>query len=173
MKFRHVRAVAVFGIAVVALTGARGSHGGSCDSSSSGSSSSSSSSGGSTGGNHDSDSSSSSTSGGASVPGGSSSSNKAERDIKIDACKLDDAGKNLVAKLTVTNSGSVDYTYGITMKFRGDAASTASPAQAKVTGLKVKAGASQQTEATTPYTGKGDGSEYKECVVVSASKNVL
>ncbi|MEU9104485.1 hypothetical protein AB0D54_08970 [Streptomyces xanthophaeus] len=172
MKFRHVRAVAVFGIAVVALTGARGSNGGSCDSSSSGSGSSSSSSGGSTGGNHDSDSSSSSTSGGASVPGGSSS-NKAERDIKIDACKLDDAGKNLVAKLTVTNSGSVDYTYGITMKFRGDAASTASPAQAKVTGLKVKAGASQQTEATTPYTGKGDGSEYKECVVVSASKNVL
>ncbi|MET9511141.1 hypothetical protein ABZX62_22205 [Streptomyces flavidovirens] len=54
MKLRHVRAVAVFGIAVFALTGARGSSGGGCDNSSSGgssfggsSSSSSSSSGGS------------------------------------------------------------------------------------------------------------------------------
>lgn len=167
MKLRHVRAVAVFGIAVVALTGARGSHGGSCGG---GHSSGSSSSGGSH--NSDGDSNSSSSSGGSSVPGGSSS-NKAERDIKIDACKLDDAGKNLVAKLTVTNSGSVDYTYSITMKFRGDAATSATPAQARVTGLKVKAGASAPAEATTPYTGKGDGSEYKECVVDTASKNAL
>ncbi len=174
MKLRHVRAVAVFGIAVFALTGARGSNGGSCDSSSSGSGSSSSS-GGSTGGNHDSDSTSTSTSGsssGGSVTGGSSS-NKAERDIKIDSCKLDDARKNLVARITVTNSGSVGYTYNITMKFRGDATSTATTAQAKVAALTVKAGASQQAEATTPYTGKGDGSEYKECVVASASKSAL
>ncbi|MFE5804887.1 hypothetical protein [Streptomyces sp. NPDC056491] len=177
MKLRHVRAVAVFGIAIFALTGARGSHGGSCggSSSGSGSSGSSSSSGSTTGGsNHDSDSTSgsTSTSGGTSVTGGSSN-NKAERDIKIDACKMDPSGKNLVAKITVTNTGSVDYTYNITMKFRGDAASAASSAQAKVTGLTVKAGASQPAEATTPYTGKGNGSEYKECVVVSASKSAL
>ncbi|MET9605899.1 hypothetical protein ABZZ17_12640 [Streptomyces sp. NPDC006512] len=173
MKLRHVRAVAVFGIAVIALTGARGSHGGSCGGghSSSGSSSSGSS-GGTTGGSHDSDGTSGSTSGGASVPGGSSS-NKAERDIKIDSCKLDASGKNLGARLTVTNTGSLDYTYNITVKFRGDTASTATPAQANVTALTVKAGASRQTEATTPYTGKGDGSEYKECVVVSASKSAL
>lgn len=173
MKLRHVRAVAVFGIAVFALTGARGSNGASCGGSSGSGSSSSSSSGGSTGGN--SDSSSTSTSGGSttgSVTGGSSS-NKAERDIKIDSCKLDSSGKNLVARLTVTNSGSVDYTYNITMKFRGDATSTATPAQAKVAALTVKAGASKPAEATTPYTGKGDGSEYKECVVSSASKSAL
>ncbi|MCX5610314.1 MULTISPECIES: hypothetical protein [unclassified Streptomyces] len=174
MKLRHVRAVAIFGIAVVALTGARGSHGASCGGSSHSGSSSSSSSGGTTGGNHDSDSSSSSTSGsssGGSVPGGSSSNNKAERDIKIDSCKLDDARKNLVARITVTNSGSLDYTYNITMKFQGDTTSSANLAQAKVTGLTVKAGASRQTEATTPYTGKGDGSEYKECVVSTAAKS--
>ncbi|MCX5195520.1 hypothetical protein OOK31_16675 [Streptomyces sp. NBC_00249] len=174
MKLRHVRAVAVFGIAIVALTGARGSHGGSCGGSShSSGSGSSSSSGGTSGGSND--SSSSSTSGGVSVPGGSSSRDKAERDIRIDGCKLDASGKNLVAKLTVTNSGSLDYKYNITMKFRGDAASTAAanPAQAQVSALTVKAGASQQTEATTPYTGKGNGSEYKECVVVSASKSSL
>ncbi|WP_374777598.1 hypothetical protein OG756_37265 [Streptomyces sp. NBC_01310] len=173
MKLRHVRAIAVFGIAIVALTGARGSHGGSCGGSSSSGSSSSSSSGGSTGGGSDSSGSTTTSSSGGTSTGGSSSNNKAERDIKIDSCKLDGSGKNLVARLTVTNSGSLDYTYNITMKFRGDAASTAAPAQAKVTALTVKAGASRQAEATTTYTGKGDGSEYKECVVVSASKSSL
>ncbi|MFE5556765.1 hypothetical protein [Streptomyces sp. NPDC056544] len=176
MKLRHVRAVAVFGIAIFALTGARGSHGGSCGgsshSSSSSSGGSSSSSGGTSSGSDSTSGSTGSSSGSSSVTGGSSN-NKAERDIKIDACKMDASGKNLVAKITVTNSGSVDYTYNISMKFRGSAASAATPAQAKVAALTVKAGASKQAEATTAYTGKGDGSEYKECVVDSASKSVL
>ncbi|MER6251579.1 hypothetical protein ABT224_09415 [Streptomyces sp. NPDC001584] len=175
MKLRHVRAVAVFGIAIFALTGARGSHGGSCGGSShssgSGSSGSSSSTGGTTGGS-DSTSGSTGSSSGSSVTGGSGN-NKAERDIKIDECKLDASGKNLVAKITVTNSGSIDYTYNITMQFRGDATSAATPAQAKVSALTVKAGASKQAEATTAYTGKGDGSEYKKCTVDSASKSAL
>ncbi|WP_405982670.1 hypothetical protein [Streptomyces sp. NBC_00158] len=182
MKLRHVRAVAVFGLAVVALTGARGSHGASCGGGSSHSSSSSSSSGGSssTGGSHDGSSTTGSTGTGTSsgtnsstttgsVTGGSR--DKAERDIRIDGCKLDSSGKNLVAKLTVTNNSSLDYTYNITMKFRGDATSTAVPATAYVSSLKVKAGASQPAEATTPYFGKTNGTEYKECVVSSASKN--
>lgn len=178
VKLRHVRAIAVFGIAIVALTGARGSHGASCGGSSH-SSSSSSSSGGTSGGGSDSSSTSgsstsgSSTSGGTSVTGGSSSKNKAERDIRIDSCKLDDSGKNLVARLTVTNTGSVDYTYNITMKFSGDATSTATSAQARVSALTVKAGASAQAEAKTAYTGKGDGSEYKKCSVDSATKSAL
>ncbi|GAA3385717.1 hypothetical protein GCM10017750_65460 [Streptomyces racemochromogenes] len=182
MKLRHVRAVAVFGIAVVALTGARGSHGASCggsshsSSSSSHSGSSSSTSGGGTDSSSTTGSTSTGTSSGTSsstttgsVTGGSR--DKAERDIRIDGCKLDSSGKNLVAKLTVTNSGSLDYTYNITMKFRGDATSTAVPATAMVSSLKVKAGASQPAEATTPYFGKTNGTEYKECVVVSASKS--
>ncbi|MFJ9646131.1 hypothetical protein [Streptomyces sp. NPDC101206] len=170
MKLRHVRAVAVFGIAVFALTGARGSHGASCGGghgSSSHSSSSGSSGSTTTGGSND---SSTSTSGGTSVPNGSSR-DKAERDIRIDGCKLE--GKNLVARLTVTNSAPLDYTYDITMKFRGDATSNANLALAKVTGLKVAKSASAKAEATTPYTGKGDGSEYKECVVVTASKSAF
>ncbi|MFE5677416.1 hypothetical protein ACFQ7B_15040 [Streptomyces erythrochromogenes] len=178
MKFRHVRAIAVFGIAVVALTGARGSHGGSCGGSSHSSSSSSggSSSGGTSSGTSGSDSTSgtsgtSSSSGGTTT--GGSSRDKAERDIRIDSCKLDSTGKNLVARLTVTNSGSVDYTYNVTMKFNPAAGSSAVAATARVNSLKVKAGASQQTEATAPYTGKGDGSEYKECVVSTASKSAL
>ncbi|GGQ00528.1 hypothetical protein GCM10010215_27700 [Streptomyces virginiae] len=180
VKFRHVRAIAVFGIAIVALTGARGSHGASCGGSSH-SSSSSSSSGGSSGGSSTSGSSgsdsTSGTSGTSSSSGGTTtggtSRDKAERDIKIDSCKLDSTGKNLVARLTVTNSGSLDQTYSITMKFNPAAGSSAVAAQARVTGLKVKAGASAQTEATAPYTGKGDGSEYKECVVSTASKSSL
>ncbi|MFF9978116.1 hypothetical protein [Streptomyces erythrochromogenes] len=174
MKFRHVRAIAVFGIAIVALTGARGSHGGSCGGSSH---SSSSSSGGTSSGTSGSDSTSgtsgtSSSSGGTTTTGGTGR-DKAERDIKIDSCKLDSAGKNLVARLTVTNTGSVDYTYNVTMKFNPAAGSSAVAATARVNSLKVKAGASQQTEATAPYTGKGDGSEYKDCVVSTASKSAL
>ncbi|MFI8292196.1 hypothetical protein EAO71_34150 [Streptomyces sp. ms191] len=168
MKLRHVRAVAVFGIALVALTGARGSHGGSCGGSShSGSGSSSSGSHG-----NDTNDSTGGSTGGVSAPGGSSA-NKAVRDVRIDDCKLDASGKNLVARLTVTNNGSLDYTYGVTMEFRGAAGSGTARATARVTGLSVKAGASQQTEATTAYPGKADGSEYKECVVVSATKNAL
>ncbi|MFE9398537.1 hypothetical protein [Streptomyces flavidovirens] len=64
MKLRHVRAVAVFGIAVFALTGARGSSGGGCDNNSSGSS------GGSSFGGSSSSSSSSSSSGGSSYDDG-------------------------------------------------------------------------------------------------------
>ncbi|MEV7729695.1 hypothetical protein AB0P15_34025 [Streptomyces sp. NPDC087917] len=165
MKLRHVRAVAVFGIAIVALTGARGSHGGSCGGGHS-SSGSHSSSGGTTSSGND---GSSSSSGGTSTSGGSST-NRADRDVRIDACKLDPSGKNLVAQLTVTNNASLDYTYNITMNFRGDAASTATPVQARVTALTVKAGTSRQTEATTPYAGKGDGSEYKECVATASKK---
>ncbi|MET9959533.1 hypothetical protein ABZ128_10705 [Streptomyces sp. NPDC006326] len=171
MKLRHVRAVAVFGIAVVALTGARGSHGAGCGGGSHGSSHSNSS-GSSTGGSHDNDNTNGG-SGGVSAPGGSRSNDKAERDIKIDKCRLNDAGKNLVARLTVTNSGSLDYTYNITVKFRPDAGSGTNTAMANVTGLTVKAGASQQAEATSTYSGKGDGSEYKECVIVSATKSAL
>ncbi|MFG3508006.1 hypothetical protein ACGF5F_21180 [Streptomyces sp. NPDC047821] len=178
MKLRHVRAIAVFGVALVALTGARGSGGG-CSSNSSSNSSSHSSDSGTTGGSTTGDSttggsdSSSSGSGGVSVPGVSGGGDKAARDIRIDECRMDDAGKNLVARITVTNDGSLDQTYNITMKFRGDAGSGATTVRANVTGLTVKGGESRQAEATTAYTGTGTGSEYKECVVDTATKTAL
>ncbi|MEU0369822.1 hypothetical protein ABZ070_06055 [Streptomyces sp. NPDC006283] len=161
MKIRHVRAIAVFGIALVALTGARGSSGGGCDNSSS----SSSSSGGS--GSRDNDSSSST---GGSLPGGSSA-NKAARDVTIDECKLDDAGKNLTAKITISNSDSLDYDYDVTMKFTGDLGSTAAPATANKTAIAVAAGASETAVLSTPYTGTGDGTEYTKCEVSRASRS--
>ncbi|MGW3623760.1 hypothetical protein [Streptomyces sp. NPDC000880] len=159
MKIRHVRAIAVFGIALVVLTGARGSHGGSCGGSSSSSSS---------GGSND----NTTTSGGStgSVTGGSSA-NKAERDVKIDECGLDTAGKNLTAKITVTNNDSLSYNYDVSLQFKGDLGDTGvNLATAKTEDLSVAAGASETTTVTTPYTGSGDGSEYKKCEVISASR---
>jgi hypothetical protein len=154
VKIRHVRAIAVFGIAIVALTGARGSGGG-CDNSSS-SSSSSSSSGGSSGS-------------GGSVPGGSSA-DKAARDVSITECKYDPATKNLTAKISIDNSGALDYDYNVTMKFTGGAGSTVVPATAMKTGIAVAADATQTAELTTPYTGSGDGSEYTKCEVTRVSR---
>ncbi|MFJ5142130.1 hypothetical protein [Streptomyces sp. NPDC088707] len=156
---RHVRAIAVFGIAVVALTGARGSHGGGCGSSSSGSSSS---------GNHNSDNDS--TSGG-SLPGGSSSADKAIRDVTVNECAYDAATRNLVARVTVKNDGALDYDYSVTMKFKGDAAGTVIPASATKTAIPVAAGASVNAELTTSYPGTGDGSEYTRCEVSRASRS--
>ncbi|MFB7587601.1 hypothetical protein [Streptomyces sp. NPDC056169] len=158
MNKRHIRAIAVFGIAVFALTGARGSHGGSCGGSSGSGSSSS---------NHNSDNNS--TSGG-SVSGGSSSADKAIRDVTIDECKYDQATKNLVARITVKNDNSLDYDYSVTMKFKGAAGGGVTPATAIKTGIAVVAGASQSAEVTTPYIGTGDGSEYTECEVTRASR---
>ncbi|MEV6400430.1 hypothetical protein AB0M39_37570 [Streptomyces sp. NPDC051907] len=166
MKIRHVRAVAVFGIVLVALTGARGSGGGSCGGGSSHGGGSSSSSGGSS----DNDNGSS-TSGGSLPGGGSSSARKAERDVRILECGLDKAGKNLTAKITVTNTDSLAYAYDVSLQFKGDlGAADVNVAIAKVDGLQVAAGGSQTTTATTPYTGSGNGSEYKKCEVISASR---
>ncbi|MDC2946902.1 hypothetical protein [Streptomyces heilongjiangensis] len=113
MKSRHVRAIAVFGIAVIALTGARGSHGGGCSGGSSSSSSSSSS-----GGSGGSDSSSSTSSGGSSTvgTGGSSSSKRgAARDLKIETCTYDNG---LVSRVRATNSSSTaTYSYEFDLEF--------------------------------------------------------
>ncbi|MFJ8132309.1 hypothetical protein [Streptomyces hydrogenans] len=168
MKLRHARAIAVFGIAVLALTGARGSHGGGCDNSSSGSSSSSSSSSssGGSGSHSDNDNDSNATSGG-SLPGGGGSADKAARDVTIDKCAYDAATKNLTAKITVKNDGALDYDYSVTMKFTGAGATSATAVK---TGIAVTAGSSVSTELTTPYPGTGDGSEYTKCEVSRAGR---
>ncbi|MFD8206129.1 hypothetical protein ACFV2S_07000 [Streptomyces sp. NPDC059695] len=162
MKMRHVRAIAVFGIAVVALTGARGSHGGSCGGSSGGSHSSS---------NHsDNDGGSGSTSGG-SVSGGSSGADKAIRDVKIDDCAFDPATRNLVGRITVKNDGVLDYDYTVTMRFSGGTGGTATPATSTKSGIAVAAGASKSAELSTAYPGSGDGSEYTRCEVTRVSRS--
>ncbi|MEV5126286.1 hypothetical protein AB0K49_26395 [Streptomyces decoyicus] len=97
MKFRHVRAVAACALVVVALTGARHSHGGGCGSSHSSSSSSS-------GGYSSSGSTTSSGSTVGSPTAGSTT--PPESDIRITDCQVDSAAGTLSAKLSVTNNNS-------------------------------------------------------------------
>ncbi|WP_030548716.1 hypothetical protein [Streptomyces albus] len=170
MQLRHVRAVAVCALVIVALTGARGSRGGGggCDDNSSGSSGSHSSSGGSYG------DSGSSSSGGSSVSGvtsgGSGGNRSALRDITIDTCGFDASGKNMTATLSVDNStGSVDYEYDITVVFQETSGTTAGTA--RVDDFSVPAGRTGKTDASTPYTGSGDGSEVTKCHVKRASRS--
>ncbi|WP_436991188.1 hypothetical protein [Streptomyces sp. enrichment culture] len=176
---RHVRAVAVFGVVMIALTGARGSGGGSCGGSSSSGSSSSSGTGGSDTdsngsgssgtGTSGSDSGGSSSGGGGSVPGGSGS-NSAMRDIRIDTCKYDAATRKLVARLTVTNDGSLDYTYDATVQFKGATGSSTPQAMAFLDDLAVPANGTKTTDVTAPYTGTQNGAEYTQCVVSKAKR---
>ncbi|MFD7661881.1 hypothetical protein [Streptomyces sp. NPDC059788] len=140
MKFRHVRAVAAAGVVLVALTGARHSHGGGCGSSHSSSDGGSSSTGGSsasgsstsggyeasTGGYDGGTSSGSSSTGGSSTSsgstsgytsGGSSSGRSAMGDIKINGCQYNGAG-SVKTTVSATNSSSgTKYTYRLTVKF--------------------------------------------------------
>ncbi|MFI0981245.1 hypothetical protein ACH4SP_30075 [Streptomyces sp. NPDC021093] len=189
MKLRHVRAVAVFGIAVVALTGARGSHGGSCggghsssSSSSSGgdSSSSSSSSGGdyqaSTGGYDGSSSSSggsssSTTTGGTdssssssttgSVPGTGGSSS-ASRDLRISECKYDPS-RGMLANITATNSSSSStYTYSFMVKFT-NSGSTVGTRSTSI--AAVAPGQSRSIDVATPFVKKSTESLIGRCEV--------
>ncbi|MEF3118765.1 hypothetical protein [Streptomyces chrestomyceticus] len=113
MKFRHVRAVAAAAVVLVALTGARHSHGGGCGSShSSGSDGGSSSTGGSS-------TSGSSTSGSTSgyTSGGSGSSRSAMRDIKINGCQYNGAGSVKTTVSATNSSSTTKYTYLLTVKF--------------------------------------------------------
>ncbi|MFD3512035.1 hypothetical protein [Streptomyces sp. NPDC058657] len=198
MKLRHVRAVAVFGVVVVALTGARGSNGGSCGGSSS-SSSSSSSSGGS---DSSSSSSSSSSSGGdssssgdssstggfgsstttggsdssssssgsttGSVPGVGGGSGKASRDLRIDNCKYDPS-RGLVARITATNSSSSQtYTYRFTVKFT-KGGSTLATRTGSI--LLVAPGQNETRDIAAPYVKKSTESAGGRCEVNNVTRS--
>ncbi|MFH8346052.1 hypothetical protein [Streptomyces sp. NPDC018045] len=140
MKFRHVRAVAAAGVVLVALTGARHSHGGGCGSSHSGGSDGGSSSTGSSGttgsstsggyeastGGYDGGTStggsttSGSTSSGSTsgyTTGGSGSSRSAMGDIKIDGCRYNGSGSVKTTVSATNSSSSSKYTYLLTVKF--------------------------------------------------------
>ncbi|MFE3252307.1 hypothetical protein [Streptomyces sp. NPDC059209] len=159
MKIRHVRAIAVFGIAVFALTGARGSGGGGCSSSSSGS-------GGSSHSDSDYDDddysgSSGSTTTGGSVTGGSSAD--AGRDLTIDTCKYDTVAGGFVAEVTATNSGSVDYSYSFMVEFTDAAGASVGNGFGSIPG--VAAGGTQTVEVTAVDVSGDEGASGGECTV--------
>ncbi|MFI6286012.1 hypothetical protein ACIBCM_14845 [Streptomyces sp. NPDC051018] len=151
MKKRHVRAVAVFGLVLITLTGARGSGGGGCK--------------------KDDDSSSSSSSGGStgSVTGGSKNHNAAN-DVTIDTCGLDSTGKKLTAKVTVNNPDSKAYTYAVNIEFKPSLTDIDAPAAFATMTAQVEADSSASAEGSTAYTGTKNGSEYETCEVTSATR---
>lgn len=174
MKLRHVRAVAVFGIAVFALTGARGSSGGSCSSGSSSSSSSSSSTGGSsygddttsggstttTGGTTGSTSSGTTTTGSVS---GTGSNNKAIRDVRIDSCEYDPS-RGIVAAISATNSStSENYTYTFTVSFTDP--SGTSIGERNPTIPMVLPGRTDKLDVATPYTPQDGATSGGKCTL--------
>ncbi|WP_274559734.1 hypothetical protein [Streptomyces spiramyceticus] len=171
MKLRHVRAVAVFGIAVFALTGARGSSGGSCDNSSSGSSSSSSTGGSSYG--DDTTSGSSTTTGGTTGStssgtttgsvSGTGSNNKAIRDVRIDSCEYDPS-RGIVAAISATNSStSENYTYTFTVSFTDP--SGTSIGERNPTIPMVLPGRTDKLDVATPYTPQDGATSGGKCTL--------
>ncbi|MCX5446935.1 MULTISPECIES: hypothetical protein [Streptomyces] len=138
MQFRHVRAVAACALVVVALTGARHSHGGGCGSSHSSSSSSSSSSGGYSSSDGGYSSSGSTTSSGTTTGGSptAGSTTPPESDIRITDCQVDSAAGTLSAKLSVTNgnSGSTA-SYNGTVQFTDETGATFGSASISVSGV--------------------------------------
>ncbi|MEU7279502.1 hypothetical protein AB0A69_12075 [Streptomyces sp. NPDC045431] len=201
MKLRHVRAVAVFGIVLVTLTGARGSHGGSCGGSSSGSSSSSSSSGGgtstsggydgSTGATGSTDSTSGSTSGygdsgytsgyttsgtstsssGSSSGSGSKAKPGDDKGVSITECFYDPS-RGIVARVSAHNtSTSEQYTYKFQVRFTDPERNVLGTRDSMIPW--VQPGKLEKTDVATPYWAKdGDGSGGS-CELVSVSRTTL
>ncbi|MGW1882350.1 hypothetical protein [Streptomyces sp. NPDC001970] len=178
MKKRHVRAIAVVGLVLITLTGARGSRGGGCDNDSS--SSTSTSGGSTTGGSHsdDDDDLDIGTSGG-SVSGGSDATDEptysgptgavdAKSDVEIKYCSINRAETDVRGQLLIKNETPVDQTYDITLHFQGDDPEV--PLVAKFDDVTVAAKDHYFTEASAPYTGSGKGLEFRECEVVSATR---
>ncbi|MFG2286586.1 hypothetical protein ACGFOU_11085 [Streptomyces sp. NPDC048595] len=155
MKIRHVRAVAVCALVVVALTGARGSHGGGCGGSHGSSSSSGGeySSGSTSSGGY---SSSGSTTGGTTTSGtttgspSSGSTTPPESDIRITDCQVDSAAATLTAKLSVTNGNSTSpATYNGSVRFTD--ASGGYVGVVQISSLKVAAGQTLPTTVTGTF----------------------
>ncbi|WP_128431718.1 hypothetical protein [Streptomyces cyaneus] len=158
MKIRHVRAVAVAVCVVVALTGARRSHGGGCDDSSS-SHSSSSSSGGTSGGStyYDDDDdydTGSSSGGGAQASEGPSA--ESTGDVKIETCEYD-AARGIVARVRATNSSATTtYSYTFDVTFKDATGTTLDTVTSGI--LAVDAGATETVDAVSRQSTSSGGS---------------
>ena len=164
MRLRQVRAVAVLVAVVVALTGARHSSGGGCDSS--GSAGPSTGSGGSTSDSHydDADGHGSST---GSTPdtdetadSGRAGSVDVSREVRIVRCAYD-ATRGIVARVRAANpSASLTYTYAFTVTFKDSDGSVVSTSDSTIP--YVSAGTTETLDVTASHTpadgGDGRGS---------------
>lgn len=137
MKLRHVRTVAVAAVVVVALTGARHSHGGSCGSGHSSS--------GSSGGYGSSGSTTSGTTGGSPTAGATTSP---DAEVTVTDCKVDSEAGTLRAQIRVHNGNTAaTATYNGSVEFTDETGSTFGTAEFPE--LRVAAGQSR----TAPVSG--------------------
>ncbi|UUN27498.1 hypothetical protein [Streptomyces sp. FIT100] len=179
MKPRHIRAIAVFGLVLVTLTGARGSRGGGCDDDSGSGSSSSGSGGFTSGGSHsdpdpDTDVDDGVTTGGGDItatptPTAVPTPVDAMGDVEVDFCSIDPAAKNIRGQLVISNSTAVSQTYDITVHFAGDTPASA-PFVDTIEDITVAGNESYFTEASAFYSGSGKGTDSRTCKVVSATR---
>ncbi|MGW8374440.1 hypothetical protein [Streptomyces sp. ODS28] len=182
MRLRHVRTVAVCGIALVLLTGARGSHGGSCGGSSHSSSSgshsdtdtdtSSTGSGGTDGGSDVSkdDSTGGGSSGGSGSLGGGiggGSRNDALRDLRITDCSYDEA-RGVTAKISATNNTSDTVDYKFSVKFTDGAGKTIGVRNRTIP--VVQAGATDTQDVSTAYVPEQGQTASGKCKITKASR---
>ncbi|MFE6039901.1 hypothetical protein [Streptomyces sp. NPDC056452] len=169
MKTRHVRAIAVLGIVLITLTGARGSRGGGCDNDhSSGSSSSSG------GGHYDDDTDGSSVSGGedtveSPTAGSATGPVDAMTDVEFKYCSIDSAAAQLQGHLYITNSATTDQTYDITVQFDGDSSSVA-PVVRTIDDITVAAFNNYTMDVEAPYVGSGKENDSRGCKVTRATR---
>lgn len=160
MNRRHVRAVAVFAVVLVTLTGARRSGGGGCDDNDSGSSSSSSSGGFTSGG---------STTGGSTPSAPSTYDTNALSEVRVDTCEYDEVARQLKAGLSITNPSATDtFNYSITVKFETSGTSTILGSDFLTS--TVTGGQTKTEEATSLYTNTSTGSTSFQCEVSTATK---
>ncbi|WP_244418220.1 hypothetical protein [Streptomyces hygroscopicus] len=152
MKFRHVRAVAACALVVVALTGARHSHGGGCGSSHSSSSSSS--------GGYSSSGSTTSSSGSTVGSPTAGSTTPPESDIRITDCQVDSAAGTLSAKLSVTNHNSqASAHYNGTVQFTDESGAVFGSAQISV--AAVPAGSTRPVTVSDTFLKSPNGNDPK------------
>jgi hypothetical protein len=173
MKLRHVRtAVLAVGV-VVALTGARGSHGGGC-SSDSGSSSSSSGSGGSHDydDDHDDYDVDAGTSAGSTGSSSSGSSSPAANDLDIDDCAYDES-RGLVAQVTASNSdATTTYTYDFTVVFKDAGGTTLETTTDTIAYVPALEDRTQDVAAPFVPTGP-DATSGGACEITNATKTAV
>ncbi|MFD7610430.1 hypothetical protein [Streptomyces sp. NPDC059828] len=179
MKSRHVRALAVFGIVLVTLTGARGSRGGGCDNDHSSGSSSSSSSGGGGSQHHDYDDdyegSTGSTSGGDEATAAPTPTNTAPTDatkqVEVKYCSVARDRTNLRGHLYISNQYGHNLSYDITVRFEPDPGGD--PLVVSRKDVVVGAYQNFHDTITLDYTGPGKANELRKCAVVLATSTVV
>ncbi|MEV6654661.1 hypothetical protein [Streptomyces sp. NPDC051219] len=174
MKRRHVRAIAVFGIVLITLTGARGSRGGGCDNDHSSGTSSSSGSGGSHYDDYDGGTDGGSVSGGedateSPTDGSAAGPVDATAHVEFKYCSIDPAAAHLRGHLYITNSAATDQTYDITVQFEGDSPSAA-PVTKTISDVTVAALNNYEMDVEAPYTGPGKETDTRNCKVASATR---